>query len=137
MTDLSAATEAELARALRDLRKARKAERAEPTPKLTGQPGEATPRKAMSLGRRGRIIARQGHVCARCGDKVSVFEIDHVLPIELGGAEDDDNLQALCGRCHRAKTGADIQRIAKARRQAKLNHPRVPSKRPLRSRGFG
>lgn len=107
------------------------------TVKLDGEPGGATPRKAMGANRRGRIISRQGHVCARCAEKVSVFEIDHVVPLELGGADEDDNLQALCGKCHRAKTGADIQRIAKARRQAKMMQPRVPSKRQIRSRGFG
>lgn len=128
----------EAKRIIREDAKLRKAERPrnEGAPKLDGEPGEATPRLPMTRNRRGRIIARQAHVCAGCGEKVSVFEIDHVTPLELGGADDDDNLQALCGRCHRAKTNTDLGRIAKARRQAKLMQPRVPSKHPIRSGGF-
>lgn len=148
MSDLSAATEAELARALRDRRKARKAERAEPTPKLTGQPGEATPRKRLTRAEVGVLLGRQNGRCPVC---LAWLEMDianptlaprpmideHILPLELGGSNDLSNRALYCVPCARAKTKIDIARISKAKRQAKLLQPRVPSKRPLRSRGFG
>ncbi len=44
--------------------------------------------------------------CRECG---SGFELqfDHVIPLTLGGATSEDNLQLLCGDCNRAK-GASL-----------------------------
>jgi hypothetical protein len=66
------------------------------------------------------------------------LEIDHIIPLELGGADDDTNLQALCHTHHKEKTRADIKRIAKARRLRKKESPpdQTPRKRRIQSRGF-
>lgn len=50
-------------------------------------------------------------------------EFDHILPVDLGGSNDADNLQALTAAAHRRKTDADIARIAKANRSRKKIHP--------------
>ena len=34
----------------------------------------------------------------------STFQIDHTIPLHLGGSNDDCNLQALCVGCHAVKT---------------------------------
>lgn len=49
--------------------------------------------------------------CAVCGEtqrSTSDIELDHIQPLAEGGARlDPDNLQPLCGRCHRQKTAQE------------------------------
>jgi 5-methylcytosine-specific restriction enzyme A len=40
--------------------------------------------------------------CVTCG--ADATEVDHMLPLQDGGTNDDDNLQALCHACHSRKT---------------------------------
>jgi 5-methylcytosine-specific restriction enzyme A len=56
---------------------------------------------------RVRIRERDGYSCRACKRATRVGEIDHVVPIENGGSEQDDNLQLLCTECHRKKTARD------------------------------
>jgi 5-methylcytosine-specific restriction protein A len=60
--------------------------------------------------RRLRLMMLREHpLCTRCGRAASL--IDHVMPIEDGGARlDPANLQALCRDCHARKTHEDMQR---------------------------
>ena len=74
--------------------------------------------------------------CAECGWKVggaAGLEWDHVLPLEMGGDDDLDNLQPLCRPCHRAKTRQDAGHIAKARR---MQQRALGIKRQPKGRGF-
>lgn len=72
--------------------------------------------------RRLKVWSRNPH-CAHCGrlcDFPSGFELDHVVPLYQGGADDESNCQVLCvawktvdGQrvklgCHEAKTRADL-----------------------------
>lgn len=70
-------------------------------------------RGPVSKDTRERIVKEQGDVCAWCE---SVFHpvhnphcIDHRGAVCLGGTSERSNLQALCGICHRAKTGMDLK----------------------------
>lgn len=64
--------------------------------------------------RRGRIPAdvrqlvfrRDGHACAVCGDRHEL-QLDHVIPVSLGGSSEPQNLEVLCGPCNRRK-GASL-----------------------------
>lgn len=38
----------------------------------------------------------------------AAVEVDHVVPLSKGGADDDDNRQGLCVPCHQAKTARDL-----------------------------
>ncbi len=40
--------------------------------------------------------------CFACGEPST--DVDHIVPKSLGGSDDEDNLQALCHRCHSRKT---------------------------------
>lgn len=42
------------------------------------------------------------YMCLRCGKKEpdTILTIDHVIPIVLGGRNDINNIQPLCGRCN-------------------------------------
>ncbi len=51
------------------------------------------------------LLASQGHRCVYCRADLRVVNknLDHVLPIALGGADDIANLQWLCPPCNLAK----------------------------------
>jgi 5-methylcytosine-specific restriction enzyme A len=91
----------------------------------------------MHAARRARVLARDKH-CRYPGCEVTDgLEVDHIIALELGGRDRDDNLQCLCGPHHRQKTAIDAGLIAKAkRRKAKADGSFPPSKAKLRGRGF-
>ena len=71
------------------------------TPRIRGDTWMAT---------RRRILQRDGYACQCCGVVRADNEIDHRVPLEQGGSNDDDNLQTLCGGpdgCHARKTKAE------------------------------
>jgi 5-methylcytosine-specific restriction endonuclease McrA len=43
-------------------------------------------------------VLRRDHFRCPCG--AVAVEVDHVLPREVGGRDDPDNLRSLCSRCH-------------------------------------
>lgn len=50
------------------------------------------------------LLKKHNHKCAQCGTKKNL-QIDHVTARTLGGTNDIDNLQILCGGCNRKKGG--------------------------------
>jgi 5-methylcytosine-specific restriction protein A len=74
---------------------------------------------------RNRILARDEGLCQPClrAQTLTVgSDVDHVIPKEEGGSDDDSNLQTICGVCHKAKT----QREAKtAQGRAASDHELV------------
>lgn len=44
------------------------------------------------------------------GELVRGAILDHVVPLEEGGTDDDDNLQWICRECSDAKTAAEARR---------------------------
>ncbi|WP_250483291.1 HNH endonuclease [Caballeronia sp. GaOx3] len=61
------------------------------------------------LTTRRRIAVRDSFCCALCGrvwnDRID--HVDHRVPLEAGGSNDDANLQLLCVDCHARKTAAE------------------------------
>jgi len=51
---------------------------------------------------RGRILARDGRRCVKCG-ATEGLSIDHIIPRSKGGSGEDDNLQTLCTHCNSSK----------------------------------
>jgi len=109
---------------------------------VTREAVPATPRRAMTPARRKAVLSHSGGVCGLCLNAlVGPVEIDHIIPLELGGDEHLNNLQALHPECHREKTKRDIRAIAKMRRlQAKAKKKPLDAtqstKRQIKSRGF-
>lgn len=66
------------------------------------------PRGRAWMTQRERIAARDGYLCRGCGLvwQPSLDQVDHIIELEDGGTNDDDNLQLLCNDCHAAKTRA-------------------------------
>lgn len=62
--------------------------------------------------KRERILVRDAYTCAACGRVVSGKDahVDHVVPLEEGGADADANLQVLCAADHGRKTRTEQRR---------------------------
>ena len=68
------------------------------------------PRGRILQRLRGRIMQGQP-LCRMCDEKGLVTpgaEMDHIVPLFMGGSNDDDNLQMLCVECHRKKSADDL-----------------------------
>jgi len=61
--------------------------------------------------KRQRVALSYGYRCAccKCVWVSSRDEIDHIVPLEQGGSNDDSNCQPLCYECHQAKTKEENQ----------------------------
>ena len=73
------------------------------TKRITGSTWMAT---------RRRIMQRDGFACQCCGVVRMDNEVDHRVPLEQGGSNDDDNLQTLCSGpdgCHTRKSKAEAK----------------------------
>lgn len=86
---------------------------------LTQRP-DVTPRMRgrAAVERRARWL-RLHPLCCHCeaqGRTRVAVTPDHVTPLEMGGADDDSNLQSLCQPCHDAKTATEAgQRASRTR----------------------
>lgn len=56
---------------------------------------------------RSEIFTRDGGHCRRCGTELHLephgFEIDHIVPLSLGGPDTPANVQLMCQPCNREK----------------------------------
>jgi 5-methylcytosine-specific restriction protein A len=55
-------------------------------------------------------LDRDSHLCQPClatGRPTPATQVDHIKPKAQGGTDDLENLQAVCGPCHHAKTQAE------------------------------
>ena len=92
-------------------------------------------RRPISTRERTALFLAAGGKCAHCETKIQPgqrWDLDHVRPLELLGADEPSNWQVLCAPCHRAKTAADVTRIRTAQRQqARHLGAKAPSRNPL------
>jgi hypothetical protein len=54
-----------------------------------------------------KVGRRDGFHCAKCQSTFDL-QIDHVRPVSLGGTNDLDNLQLLCGPCNGSKGATEV-----------------------------
>ena len=112
-----------------------------------------TKRRSMSAARRRRIFLAHGGVCGFCHEEIDPcggYEIDHEIPLALGGSDADGNCYPLHVRCHEIKTFglkrsgrrrvSDFSVIAKVKRlrarrlglepkkRSRLSHPTLKRK---------
>ena len=57
------------------------------------------------------LFGRQEGLCAGCKSMFEFrnFEVDHIVPRNAGGSDDDRNLQLLCGWCNRKKGARSME----------------------------
>lgn len=77
-------------------------------------------RRPMTAKRRLAIFDAAEGICHICGlpiDQHKAWEVSHVIPLELGGEDTDENTRPAHYACHRQHTAkVDIPKIAKAKR---------------------
>ena len=93
-------------------------------------------RPTFSTSFRLNLFLMRNGLCAACTQKIDAgkaWDIDHILPLALGGTNELNNLQILCSPCHRSKTShSDVPRITKTKRlKARHLGARAPSTRPI------
>ena len=81
-----------------------------------------TKRKRMTEPQRRKIALRQDFKCAnpdgkcKLTDALEEYDVDHVIPLFLGGDDDEWNMQALCPACHRRKTENEALQVGPAKK---------------------
>lgn len=74
-----------------------------------------TKRKRFTFNQKLIIFRARDWKCALCPYQnpndydFSTLVLDHVIPLTLGGTEDESNLQILCTECHEVKTSKEHQ----------------------------
>lgn len=79
--------------------------------------------RGRRLQDRRRRMLRENPLCEQCasaGRVTAATQLDHLIPLHLGGADEESNLQRLCDDCHDAKT----------RQEAAERSGRIPSRQP-------
>ena len=62
-------------------------------------------RRSVSETKKKFIASRQNWKCGDCDKQLdATFEVNHKIPLESGGNNHVDNLEALCRNCHGQKT---------------------------------
>jgi 5-methylcytosine-specific restriction endonuclease McrA len=101
----------------------------------------ASPRH-IPADQRARILARDDYTCQMCGAKVGDLdpynpgrtvrlEVDHIVPISLGGTNDDDNLQTVCNVCNLGSKNLLLKDRESAGERAQLNVLGIVRKAPV------
>lgn len=90
----------------RVIRKKQTVERAKSLAALKEVPKKPVARGAIPEDLKILVWTRDAGSCAKCGSKTEL-QFDHIIPVALGGATTEQNLQVLCGPCNRAK-GASV-----------------------------
>ncbi len=97
-------------------------------PIIEREPVRGTPRRGMTPARRAAVLKRQGPLCLIQGCARPWIEVDHRIPLAMGGPDTLENCEGLCGAHHLAKTAlVDVPAIAKAKRRE--SKPRIVCRR--------
>jgi len=93
-------------------------------------------RKSRSRGQRNDVLWAGNGLCHICGKRINPvrdeWEVEHTVPIALGGADFGPNVRPAHSACHAAKTQADVKQIAKAKRVAAKHEGTFrPTRHPL------
>lgn len=72
-------------------------------------PRERRIRKKLPITVKRKVMEMGGHRCASCGEmEADKLEIDHIIPLVVGGSDKPENLQILCRSCN-GKKNADLR----------------------------
>lgn len=68
-------------------------------------------RRGISVSLRFKILQRDHFLCQYCGQRppAVTLEIDHILPVVLGGSNAEDNLITSCHECNRGKRDRPLE----------------------------
>lgn len=101
---------------------------------------EKPERKAWPASVKREVAERSKGICEFPGCESVGADMDHIIPVEIGGKSILENARFLCKHHHAAKTRLDMKLIRKGRRIRGEEGPRrrkeKGSVRPIGSRGF-
>lgn len=78
-----------------------------------------TSRQSLSPTRRLQLFERHSGRCHICDMKIQVgqkWEVEHVIALTIGGADDESNMRPAHKACHAVKTKVDVAAGAKCQR---------------------
>ena len=101
-----------------------------------------TTRRSLSAMQRLKVFEAARGICHLCEQRIQVgqaWEVEHVRPLALGGADDESNMRPAHKACHADKTKADAASWSKAKRmkakhfgirkpRSSLSHPTLRRK---------
>ncbi|WP_197273552.1 HNH endonuclease [Arthrobacter sp. ZBG10] len=87
----------------REQRKRQHIDRAQATVAMSSAPRNATVRKVIPDDLKQFIWTRDEGQCRACGSTTEL-QYDHIIPLKMGGSNNAENLQILCGPCNRSKS---------------------------------
>lgn len=92
-------------------------------------------RRALSTKQRKIVFERAQRQCHICSSEIRVgeaWEVEHIIPIALGGADELANMAPAHIKCHAGKTRTeDIPAIARAKRREAVHLGLKQSRNPL------
>lgn len=101
-----------------------------------GAVSPAPRRKRLSTTERLALLERENFRCHLCHGQIQpgqAWDVSHEVPLELGGADDDDNRRAAHRKCHRTHTATvDQPKIAKAKRNYAKHRGAHVTRQPMR-----
>lgn len=89
-------------------------------PSCVGKGRPMTIRRHLSPTKRLAIFERAHGRCHLCGQKIQVgekWEVEHPIPLAIGGADDESNMAPAHVKCHTGKSADDAGNIARAKRR--------------------
>ena len=74
------------------------------------------------------VLAKSKGHCVACGvsSLERAIEVDHIVPVNMGGSNDISNLQALCYRCNAQKRDRDDTDFIMVLNRLKYRNPKCP-----------
>ncbi|GAA2857769.1 HNH endonuclease signature motif containing protein [Paenarthrobacter ilicis] len=88
---------------VKNQRRQQQIDRAQATVAMGAQPRGASARRAIPDDVKQYVWTRDEGQCRACGS-TGELQYDHVIPISMGGSNNVENLQILCGPCNRRKS---------------------------------
>ena len=72
------------------------------------------------------VLAKSGGHCVACGVSAlkTALEVDHIVPVNMGGTNDISNLQALCYKCNAQKKDRDKTDFIMVLNRLKYRNPK-------------
>lgn len=89
-------------------------------------------RRSLSPMQKLRIFEATAGRCHLCGLKIQRrWEVEHIVPLALGGADDETNMAPAHVDCHAGKSAKDRGDIARAKRRKAKHVGAFKSSRPM------
>lgn len=96
--------------AMQEQRKRRQIDTAQATFAMGSAPRVPSGRKAIPEDVKVYVMRRDAGSCRACGSTTEL-QYDHIIPLAMGGSNNAENLQILCGPCNRSKSaGLTVRR---------------------------